>query len=146
MKQNALLFLRVSIGLLLVVWGLDKVFNPDHAMAVSEGFYFGIMSFPALLPVFGIIEIAVGVGVVLGFMRKFVYPAAILFNGVSMLAVWRHILDPWGWYLGETNALFFPSLIIFAGTLVIYAFQDQDATAMDAKRARAPAPSPGPGM
>ena len=144
MKQNALLFLRVSIGLLLVVWGLDKVFNPDHAMAVSEGFYFGIMSFPALLPVFGIIEIAVGAAVIAGFMRKYAYIATLVFTGVTMLAVIKHILDPWGWYLGETNALFFPSLIIFAGALVLYAFQDQDTKVMGGKRA---APAPGmPGM
>ncbi|MGH7545804.1 MAG: DoxX family membrane protein [Gemmatimonadota bacterium] len=138
MKQNALLFLRISIGLLLVVWGLDKIVNPDHAMAVSEGFYFGIMSFPALLPIFGIIEIAVGAAVIAGFMRKYAYPAALLFNGVSMLAVWKHILDPWGWYLGETNALFFPSLIIFAGALVLYAFQDQDVKIIGGRRSPAP--------
>lgn len=140
MKQNALLFLRISIGLLLVVWGLDKIVNPDHGMAVSDGFYFGLLSFRPLMPVFGIIEIAVGAAVIAGFMRKYAYPAALLFNGVSMLAVWKHILDPWGWYLGETNVFFFPSLIIFAGTLVLYAFQDQDTKVVGGRRPAAPAP------
>lgn len=143
MKPNALLFLRISIGLLLLAWGLDKIVNPAHGLAVSDGFYFGLMSFSALMPVFGIIEIAVGAAVIAGFMRKYAYPAALLFTGVTMLAVWKHILDPWGWYLGETNALFFPSLIIFAGTLVVYAFQDQDTKVIGGRPRLAP---PAPGM
>lgn len=139
MKQNALLFLRVTIGLLLVVWGLDKFANPQHALLVSDTFYFGLLSQPALQPVYGIIEIAVGAAVIAGFLRKYSYIATLVLTGVSMLGVWKSILDPWGWYLGETNALFFPSIIIFAGALVLYAFQDQDTKVIGAKRPPAPA-------
>jgi hypothetical protein len=39
--------------------------------------------------------------------------------------VWRSIVDPWGWYLTGTNALFFPSLIIFAGAVVLLAFRER---------------------
>lgn len=138
MRQNSLLFLRISIGLLLVIWGLDKFANPEHALAVSDGFYFGLLSQSALLPVYGGIEVALGVAVILGLLRKYVYPATLVLTGVTMLALWRHILDPWGWYLGQTNALFFPSLIIFAAALVLYAFQDADTKVVGGK---GPAPA-----
>lgn len=146
MKEKTLLFLRISIGLLLVVWGLDKFANPDHAIQVSEAFYFGLLSAGALQPVFGAIEIALGAAVIAGVWRKYTYPALLVVLGVSLLVVWRSVLDPWGWYLGDTNVFFFPSLIIFAGALVLYAFQDEDTMVVGGKKAAGPAPSPGPGM
>ena len=59
MKAWTLLFLRVSLGWLLVIWGADKVINVEHGLAGS-------------------------------------------------------------------NALFYPSLIIFAASLLLIAFRDED--------------------
>ena len=38
MKVSSLLLLRIASGLLMVLWGLDKLVNPDHAMLVSNTF------------------------------------------------------------------------------------------------------------
>lgn len=35
-------------------------------------------------------------------------------------------MDPWGWWLGGANVLFYPSLVVFAGSLVLWAFRDED--------------------
>jgi hypothetical protein len=43
-----------------------------------------------------------------------------------MLGVWKSIVDPWGWFLTGANTLFYPSLIIFAGVLILIAFADED--------------------
>jgi len=38
MKTVALLFLRVSVALLIIFWGIDKIVDPAHGLAVSDRF------------------------------------------------------------------------------------------------------------
>jgi hypothetical protein len=35
----SLLLLRLSLGLVMMVWACDKIFNPDHGGAVLQSFY-----------------------------------------------------------------------------------------------------------
>ncbi len=48
MSVAARAMLRVSIGYLLVIWGVDKLVNPAHGLAVSDRFYLGVFTFPGL--------------------------------------------------------------------------------------------------
>ena len=130
-RDFSILMLRVSIGLLLVFWGLDKLVNTEHAVAVSDKFYLGLFSQAMLLKIFGVVETLIGVIIVLGIWRKYTYPLMILMNTVSAIGVWKSIIDPWGWYLQGTNVLFYPSLIILAGSLVLLAFMEFDNVALD---------------
>ncbi|MDP9349448.1 MAG: DoxX family protein [Gemmatimonadota bacterium] len=136
MKEKSLLFLRVSLGLLLVIWGLDKLVNVKHGLEVSEAFYFGAFSLPALLQAFGVVQIVAGLLVVLGLARRFVYPFLLAVAGVTALGVWKSIVDPWGWMLEGTTVLFYPSLIILAGSLVLWAFREEDTLSLDRRRGR----------
>lgn len=117
----ARVFLRASIGYLLVVWGVDKLVNPGHGLKVSDVFYFGMFSQRWLISVFGIVEIALGLLVMAGIWRRVTNPALAVITGITLLGVWRSVLDPWGWYLAGANALFYPSLIIFAAVLLLIA-------------------------
>lgn len=137
MKAKSLLLLRISMGLLLILWGLDKLVNVEHAVRVSETFYLGILTGPALWSILGVLEVLLGLAVVAGLWRRYAYPALLIVTGASLLGVWRSIIDPWGWYLEGTNVLFFPSLIIFAAALVLLAFRDEDELSADARRATA---------
>lgn len=114
-------FLRVSIGYLLVVWGADKLVNPAHGIEVSDWLYFGWFSHRWVMTVFGIFEIVLGMVVMLGIWKRAAYPAVAAITGVTLVGVWRSIVDPWGWYLTGSNALFYPSVIIFAAVLVLLA-------------------------
>ncbi len=134
MKPFSLLFLRVSIALLVLLWGIDKVVDTDHAIAVSDNFYLGLLSFPGLMPILGILQSVVALLALVGLFRVVVDPLILLINLGSLAGVWRSILDPWGWFLEGTNVLFFPSLVIAAGCLVLIAFQGQETLVMDAKR------------
>ena len=122
-QARALLALRISLGLLMLVWGADKLVNPAHGMRVAEHVYFGLPSPRALMPALGIAQCALGVLVMLGFRQRVTLTVLAAITGLTLAGVWRSIVDPWGWYLPGTNALFFPSLIIFAGTLVLRAFR-----------------------
>lgn len=131
MKIWTLLFLRVSLGWLLVIWGADKLFNVEHGMAVANAFYFGFLAGENALRVAGALQMLVGLAVVVGFARRWVYPVQLLLNGASLLAVMQSVVDPWSWLFEGSNALFYPSLIIFAASLLLIAYRDEDRLALD---------------
>jgi putative oxidoreductase len=133
MKALSMVVLRISLGLLMLIWGVDKLVNVEHGMLVSERFYLGAFSVPALLQAFGVAQMTLGALIVLGLFGKYLYPALVVITGVTLLAVWRSIIDPWGWYLEGANALFFPSLVIFAGALVLMGFREFDVYSLDAR-------------
>lgn len=133
MKAVGLLLLRLSMGWLLVLWGIDKLVNVEHSVRVAETFYFGIGTGTALLGAFGVIEILVGALVMLGLLRRWVYPIQTLIALLTAIGVWKSIVDPWGWFLEPTNALFYPSLIILAAALVLQGTQAEDMLAMESR-------------
>jgi len=140
----SLLVLRVSLGALMIVWGLDKFANPKHGVAVAGRFYFGLLDSAAMMPVLGAAQIALGLLVVAGIARRYAYPVLAGVTGMTLLGVWRSVVDPWGWMFERTNALFFPSLIIFAGVLVLIAFRDADTMHLGRVFRAAPQPDAAP--
>ena len=126
MKARSLLLARVSLGLLMLIWGVDKLVNVQHGLEVSQYFYLGAFNSAVLLRAFGAAQMALGALIVLGVGRRFAYPALLAITGATLLGVWKSVVDPWGWYLEGANVLFYPSLIIFAASLVLWAFRDED--------------------
>jgi putative oxidoreductase len=135
MKSCSLLWLRVTLGGLLIWWGLDKFANVEHGVAVAEHFYFGVGAHELFLRALGAAEVGIGALVLLGWGRRWAYPLLLLFTGVTVVGVWKSIVDPWGWVFEGTNVLFYPSAIIFAGSLVLWAFRDLDQLALDRRAA-----------
>ncbi len=134
-KAISLLLLRVSLGLLMLIWGIDKLINADHAVAVSKTFYLSVLAQPAFQQGLGVLQCLLALAIVVGFWCRYTYPVLAVITGITLLAVWRSILDPLGLYLGEgTNLLFFPSFTVFAGALVLLAFQAEDRYSVDASR------------
>ncbi len=134
MKQWSLFALRLTLGALLIWWGLDKLVQVDHGVQVAQSFYLGVGASRSFLLAFGVFETALGLLVMLGWARRWAYPLLLLITGVTVVGVWRSVVDPWGWVFEGSNALFYPSAIIFAGSLVLYAFRDLDMLALDAER------------
>ncbi len=132
MKRWGLFLLRVTIGWLLIVWGLDKLVNVEHGQRVAEAFYLGIGSQAIVQHVLGVLQIILGALVVLGFWRRRAYPVAFAILLITALGVWKSILDPWGWVLEGANALFYPSAIIAAATLLLWGTIDEDRMTLDA--------------
>lgn len=133
MKRWGLFLLRVTTGWLLVMWGLDKLFNVEHGQAVAETFYLGIGSQAAVLNILGVLQIVLGALVVLGLWRRRAYPVAFVVLLITALGVWKSIIDPWGWFLEGSQVLFYPSAIIAAGALLLWSTIDEDEMTLDAK-------------
>ncbi len=133
MKRWGLCLLRITTGWLLVMWGLDKLFNVEHGQAVAETFYLGIGSQAAVLNVLGVLQIILGALVVLGLWRRRAYPVAFVILLITALGVWKSIIDPWGWFLDGSQVLFYPSAIIAAGALLLWGTIDEDEMTLDSK-------------
>lgn len=136
LKPLSLLILRIGTGGLMMLWGMIKLAAPVSAVGVSDKYYGGMLSADALQMPLGALQMLIGVAVVLGLLRKFVYPLQAVVLGVGLIAIWKYILDPLGLYLltEETrNPLFFPSLTVFAATLVLLAFKSDDGWSLDRK-------------
>lgn len=138
----SLCVLRLTLGALMLVWGSDKLVNPAHGVKVAQHFYLGVLDSAAAMPVLGVLQVLLGLLVLAGVGRRYTYPTLAAVTGITMLGVWRSIVDPWGWMLEGGNALFFPSLIIFAAVLVLLAFQAEDRLVLGGRRGDAPAASP----
>lgn len=131
MRRWSLFLLRFSIGLLVFWWGVDKITNVEHAVQVSDAFYLGLLSHPAILPVLGGLQVLIALAYMAGFRRRWTDPVVLLINAGSMIGVWRSIVDPFGHFMEGTNALFFPSLTVFAGCLVLIALRDEEGLVLD---------------
>lgn len=139
MKAKSLLFLRVSTGLLLLVWGLVRVAEPGIGAHVSEKYYAGLGAAHAVQLVWGAALLVVGTLTIAGLWRRIVYPAQAVVLVFGALSIWKYLLDPFGmWLLSreDSQILFFPSLTVAAASLVLLAFVDEDGLSLDAWRAR----------
>jgi putative oxidoreductase len=93
--RPALLVLRISLGVFLLQWGIEKFIVPQNTVAIWSYFY-GLNIPQALSYLFGAVEIAIAACLFLGAFRTVTYGAALAFHAVSVLVSWRHLLDPWG--------------------------------------------------
>ena len=136
MKPVSLLLLRISLGLLIVIWAMVKLGAPEAAIGVSDTYYGGLLSNGTLQFGLGIVQLVLGVLVIAGAFRRIAYPLMIVWLGLGALAVWKSIIDPLGLVFGQDNVqiLFFPSLTVAFATLVMAAFRDHDTLSIDAKR------------
>jgi uncharacterized membrane protein YphA (DoxX/SURF4 family) len=136
MKSVSLLLLRISTGLLLIIWGVVRLGAPDIGQHVSEKYYSGIGNAIAIQTIWGVALLIIGILCVAGLWRRYSYAAQAVVLVTGALAIWKYLLDPLGLYLltRETSQiLFFPSLGMAAATIVLIAFRDDDALSLDHK-------------
>ena len=67
----ALLILRRTVFLVMLIWTIDKFVRPAHAASVYQHFYFLHGLGPAIMYSIGAIELAVLIGFVVGFTPRF---------------------------------------------------------------------------
>ena len=132
----ALMMLRVSLGMLLVWWGLAKILKPGMGVKVQDKFYFGLFPGESVQYAFGYLEVAIGLCVVLGLFRKFAMPAQLMVTGFSAATIWSALLDPFAMWLPVAKVagvqhLFYPTVIALCGAAVMLAFRHQDRFNLD---------------
>ncbi len=113
--------LRVSLGLFLFLWGVDKIMAPADTLRIFEHFY-KIQIGTAASTALGIAEMLLGIAIILGRWRTLSYGLGLFFHMISTLSSWRQLLDPWGtiWNQGKNSHLFLASIPVLAAFIVLF--------------------------
>jgi uncharacterized membrane protein YphA (DoxX/SURF4 family) len=99
---------------------LARVAAVQGSQRIFAGFYH-ITAGPSLLAAAGTAEILIAIAVIVGLFRRSVAWIVLAMNGISTVASWRQILDPWGWLgLGPGSThLFLASIVIMAASVAL---------------------------
>lgn len=112
--------LRAGMGLFLAAWGVDKLMATEGSVGIFSHFY-GLDVGAMAVQAFGAAELLLGLALAVGLFRVFTAWVQLFVNGVSTLASWKQILDPWGAF-GLTDGgthLFLASIVITAASVVL---------------------------
>lgn len=118
----ALLALRLSIFLVMLVWTVDKFVNSAHSAKVYAHYYFigGLES--TAFSIIGLAELALIVAFVAGFKKRITYGAVLLLHTVSTLASYQQYQMPYE----KVNILFFAAWPMLAACFALYLLRDSD--------------------
>lgn len=139
LKTFSLAFLRVSTGLLLMIWGVIRVAAPDAGSGVSTKYYGGIGAATGIQYAWGTALLVIGFLVAIGLLRRFALPAQAVVLCFGALAIAKYLVDPLGmWLLSQEDSqvLFFPSLAMAAASLLLVTMREEDRWAVDRLVAR----------
>ena len=131
-----LLILRLTLGVFLLQWAVEKFVLPKVAGGIFS-FFYGIEASLDLTYLLGGAEVLLALGVLLGAYRRLSYGAAFLIHLVSVGATWRYLIDPYGLIWGDSQHLFAAGVPVLAGFLLLYLVRDRDLLSFDG-RLRAP--------
>ena len=124
---SALLVLRVTLGIFLLQWGVEKFVMPQSNVAIWGHFY-GLNISQTLGYAFGVLEIAIALCLFLGVFRTIAYGAAAALHAVSVVVSWRYLLDPWG---TEVNHLFIASVPVLGSLVALFLLRHWDRPIWD---------------
>lgn len=116
----ALLFLRLSVFVVMLMWSLDKFVRPEHAAKVYERFYFITDLDATDFLIIGTAELALLIAFVIGFRKRITYGAVLLFHAISTLSSYKQYLSPFD------NLLFFAAWPMLAACFALYLLRDLD--------------------
>lgn len=118
----ALLILRITVFLVMLIWTIDKFVRPAHTISVYEHFYFlrGLGS--AIVYTIGAAELLLLLGFVIGFVQRLTYGVVLLLHAVSTFSSFHQYLHPFE----GTNILFFAAWPMLGACFALYYLRDLD--------------------
>ena len=125
----SLLLLRLSLGLVMMVWAFDKILNPGHGAAVLEGFYGLPDTGEQVIRMIGIAQGLIVLGFLLGIAKTWTYGAVLLMHAVTTLVSFGAYLEP------LENILFFSAWPMLAGLVTLFLLRGEDRIATFGRRA-----------
>jgi hypothetical protein len=118
----ALLVLRVTVFVVMLIWTIDKFVRPAHAISVYEHFYFLRGLGPAVIYSIGIVELVLLIGFVIGFAPRLTYGLVLLRHAISTFSSFQQYLHP---FKGP-NILFFAAWPMLGACFTLYYLRDLD--------------------
>jgi uncharacterized membrane protein YphA (DoxX/SURF4 family) len=125
--RPALLALRITLGIFLLQWGVEKFLVPQNTVAIW-GYFYGLDVSATVGYVFGVAEIAIALCLFLGIFRTVAYGAAMALHAVSVVVSWRQLIDPWG---DPANHLFIAGVPVLGALVALFLLRKWDRGVLD---------------
>jgi putative oxidoreductase len=125
--RAALLALRITLGIFLLQWGIEKFLVPESTVGIWQHFY-GVEVSSLVSYVLGVAELLLAACLFLGVFRTVAYGASLLLHTVTVLVSWRQLLDPWG---DPVNHLFIASAPVLGAFLALFLLRHLDSGVFD---------------
>ncbi|NNE37815.1 MAG: hypothetical protein HKN08_05870 [Gammaproteobacteria bacterium] len=121
--ELSLFLLRLGVFIVMLVWTLDKIFNPDHAIGIFEELYFIRGLENSVMIIIGVIELIIILAFLAGFCKRITYGFIILIHTISAIAPWEKYTVE----LGATySMLYFADWSMLAAGVTLYVLRDLD--------------------
>lgn len=130
--KYANLVLRVSLGIFIVLWGVDKIVASNDTVNIFSYFY-KLPINTSLAVMIGVAEILLGLAILMGFQRKLSYGLGLIAHLISTVSSWKQMIDPWGLYIldGKNSHLFLAAIPVLAAFIVLYMNRDDSNYTLD---------------
>lgn len=130
--RGSLLLLRLGIFVVMVMWTIDKLINPNHAGAVFANFYGLEGTGAAALMMIGLLQLVVVLTFLAGAFRTVTYGLVLAMHAVSTLSSYAQYLDAFN------NLLFFAAWPMLAACIALFWLRQHDTLlAWDGRNATA---------
>jgi hypothetical protein len=118
----ALFLLRLGVFIVMFMWTIDKFLRPQHAASMFQNFYFITVLSSSPFYVIGALEMAIIIGFLLGFQKRWTYGAVLIFHGIATLSAFKNYLAPFE----GANLMFFTAWPMLAACFALYYLRDFD--------------------
>lgn len=119
---RSLLALRLTVFVVMAMWAIDKLVDPQHTSLIYQHFY-GLAGLGRTTArVLGILELALLAAFVAGLWKRLTYGAVLILHAVSTLSSFGVYLTPWK----DSHLLFFAAWPMLAACYALYALRDKD--------------------
>ena len=129
--STALLILRLSLGVFLFLWAIEKFILPQTTAEIWASFY-KIPISGAIITILAILQTLLAIAFIVGFLRSITYGIALGINAITFISTWRQLFDPWGLASGASvNHLFLAGIPVLAGFIALYILHPWDIWSLD---------------
>ncbi len=118
----ALLALRVTLGLFMLQWGVEKFVVPGTTLAIFRSFY-GLNLGGFVPPVLGALQVILALAFLTGYWPRATYGACLALHLVTTLVTIPRLLSPWN---PVSNHLFIAGVPVLAAFFALYLLRDWD--------------------
>jgi len=118
----SLALLRAGVFIVIFIWGLDKIFRPEHAAIVFAHFYKIPSLGTTMAYIFGALQVLLALAFLAGLKKRLTYGLVTLFHAVSTFSSFAQYLSPFE----KVNLLFFAAWPMLAACVALYLLRDHD--------------------
>lgn len=118
----ALLLLRLTLGVFLLQWAIEKFVVPGTSVAIFQRFY-GLDVGQALIPAIGVAQVVLALAFLAGFRPKLTYLAVLVMHAITTLVTIPRLIAPWN---PVSNHLFIAGVPVLAAFAALWLLRDAD--------------------